>query len=62
MTKILSKKLPRPVPPEFEPMLLQYGWDKVNNVFGKNPAEKFYAALGAERLKAARARFVRGEV
>lgn len=56
-----STKLFRPPAEEFEQIFVQHGWAKVNRMFGKRCSVRWYAMLGAERLKAARARFVRGE-
>lgn len=57
-----STKTLRPPAPEFEPTFVQHGWSKVNRMFGKRCAHRWYIMLGAERLKAARARFLRGTV
>ncbi len=57
-----STKLFRKPAPEFEEMFVMHGWAKVNECFGKRCANRWYIALGAERLKAARARYLgRGE-
>lgn len=57
-----STKVFRPPAEEFEPLFVQHGWSKVNELFGKRCSVRWYAMLGAERLKAARARYVRGVV
>lgn len=56
-----STKLLRPPAPEFETIFIEHGWAKVSRMYGKRCAVRWYAMLGAERLKAARARFVKGE-
>lgn len=53
--KPLSTKLARPVPPEFEAMFLAGGWPKVNQLYGKRAAQRYFTALGADRLRVARA-------
>lgn len=53
-----TKKL-RPIAPEFEEIFIMHGWSKVNRMYGKRCAHRWYIALGAERLKAARARYLR---
>lgn len=55
-----STKLFRPPAPEFEDIFIRHGWAKCNRMFGKRCSVRWYAMLGAERLKAARAQFVRG--
>lgn len=57
-----STKTLRPPAPEFEPTFVQHGWSKVNRMFGKRCAHRWYIMLGGERLKAARVRFLRGAV
>lgn len=52
--KPLSTKLARPVPPEFEAMFLAGGWPKVNQLYGKRAAQRYFTALGSDRLRAAR--------
>lgn len=56
-----STKVFRPPAPEFERIFIQHGWSKVNRMFGKRCSTRWYAMLGAERLKAARARYLRRE-
>jgi hypothetical protein len=61
-TKAWAKMIPAPdVAHEFEQFFITGGWAKVNRMYGKRCANRWYIMLGAERLKAARARFVRGE-
>lgn len=55
-----STKTFRPPAPEFEGIFVQHGWGKVNRMYGKRCANRWFIMLGAERLKAMRARFVRG--
>lgn len=53
----------RPAPDvaqEFEQMFIQHGWSKVARMYGKRCSQRWYAMLGAERLKTARAQFKRG--
>ena len=59
--KPYSTKKMRPPAPEFEAMFVQHGWSKVNRMYGKRCAHRWYLALGAERLKAERDRHVRGQ-
>lgn len=54
MIKPYSTKLGRPVPVEFEPHFISGGWARVNQMFGKRPAVRYFTALGPERLKALR--------
>lgn len=56
-----STKTFRPPAPEFEDIFVQHGWSKVNRMFGKRCAHRWYIMLGGERLKAARVRFLRNE-
>jgi len=56
--KPYSSKRPIPPAPEFEAMFIHHGWSKVNRMYGKRCAHRWYIALGAERLKAARARYL----
>ena len=57
-----STKTFRPPAPEFEAIFIQHGWAKVNEMYGKRCAHRWYIMLGAARLKAARDRVKRGEV
>jgi hypothetical protein len=50
----LSTKRARPVPPEFEAEFVQHGHDHCKRLFGKRAAQRYFTALGAERLRAAR--------
>lgn len=53
----------RPAPDvaaEFEAFFITGGWSKVNRAYGKRCAWRWYIMLGAERLKAARERHLRG--
>jgi hypothetical protein len=59
MLKPYSTKLARPIPPEFEPSFIAGGWAKVNQMFGKRPAVRYFTALGPERLSIARLAAVR---
>lgn len=56
-----STKVFRPPSPEFEAMFVTHGWSKVNELYGKRCANRWYIMLGAARLKAARVRFLRNE-
>lgn len=60
MTRPYSTKILRTPAEEFEPIFVEHGWSKVNELFGKRCANRWYAMLGAARLKAARERFVKG--
>lgn len=53
-----STKIFRKPAPEFEEMFIMHGWSKVNELYGKRCANRWYIMLGAERLKAARARYL----
>jgi|LULJ01.1.fsa_nt_gb hypothetical protein len=58
-TKKWAAMMPCPtVAKEFEQFFIKEGWSKVNNVYGKRCANRWYIMLGAERLKAARARYL----
>lgn len=57
-----STKTFRQPAPEFERIFIQHGWAKANRMFGKRCANRWYIMLGAERLKAARERYLRGVV
>jgi hypothetical protein len=46
MLKPYSTKRPRPIPVEFEPNFIEGGWSRVNHMFGKNPAVRYFTALG----------------
>lgn len=59
MKPFSTKRLHQPAP-EFEAMFVEHGWSKVNELYGKRCAQRWYIMLGAERLKAARAEFKRG--
>lgn len=60
--KPYSTKLLHAPAPEFEAMFIEHGWAKVNELYGKRCAQRWYIMLGAERLKAARAQFKRDRV
>jgi hypothetical protein len=55
-----STKTIKPPAPEFEQIFIQHGWTKINRMFGKRCAQRWFIMLGAGRLKAARDAFVRG--
>ena len=59
MRKPYSTKIGKPVPTEFEAKFVEGGWGKVSLIFGKNPALRYYHALGGERLSLMRAAHVR---
>jgi hypothetical protein len=59
MLKPYSTKRPRPIPVEFEQNFIEGGWSRVNHMFGKNPAVRYFTALGSERLRIARLAAVR---
>lgn len=56
--KPFSTRRLRTPPPEFEKIFIEFGWPKVNHMYGKRAAYRFYLALGAERLKAARKKYI----
>lgn len=56
-----STKTFRPPAPEFESIFVEHGWAKVSRMYGKRCSQRWYIMLGAERLKAARARYVEGK-
>lgn len=61
-TKTWATMMPSPdVAKEFEQFFMTEGWSKVNRVYGKRCAHRWYIMLGGERLKAARVRFLRNE-
>lgn len=43
-------------PPEFVGFFVEHGWSKVNRMYGKRAAQRYYHMLGPDRLKAARKR------
>lgn len=45
-----STKRVRPIPPEFEENFVDGGWPRVNHMYGKRPALRYFHAVGAERL------------
>lgn len=54
MLKPYSTKLPRPVPAEFEQNFIAGGWARVNQMYGKRPAQRYFTLSGPEKLHAAR--------
>ncbi|MBB5709323.1 hypothetical protein [Sphingomonas xinjiangensis] len=59
MLKPYSTKRPRPVPPEFEQNFIAGGWARVNQMYGKNPALRYFRVSGPERLSLMRKAHVR---
>jgi hypothetical protein len=59
--KPYSTRTMLPPAPEFERFFIEEGWSKVNRLYGKRCANRWYIMLGAGRLKAARERFKRGQ-
>lgn len=57
MPKPYSTKRPRPVPAEFEQNFIDGGWRRVNLMYGKKPAWRYFTALGGEVLSAKREQF-----
>lgn len=53
--RVGSTRLPKPVPPEFRDVLVRHGWRRAEHLFGKNPAKRYAAELGVDRLVAERA-------
>lgn len=58
-TKVVTRMMPsREVAHEFEQFFVTEGWTKVNSVYGKRCANRWFIMLGPARLKAARARYL----
>lgn len=53
--KAPSTKAAQPVPPEFEPIFIEQGWQRAEYLFGKRAAKRWFTVLGPDRLRAARA-------
>lgn len=58
MLRPYSTKALRPPVQEFEPIFVQHGWAKVNRMFGKRCAQRWFIMLGARRLRDARDAYV----
>mgnify|MGYP004535177185 CR=1 FL=1 len=54
MLKPYSTKRPKPVPAEFEPNFVAGGWARVNQMYGKRPAVRYFQQSGPDRLRSAR--------
>lgn len=54
-----TKKL-RPPAPEFEQMFVMHGWSKVSRMYGKRCSQRWFIALGPERLRKARDAYKEG--
>lgn len=61
LPKGLSTKAPQHVPVEFENVFVEEGWPRANYLFGKRATTRYFMYLGPERLRAARAAFVRAQ-
>lgn len=59
MLKPYSTKLARPVPAEFQQHFLEGGWPRVSHMYGKNPAWRYWRALGGQALSRQRDAFVK---
>lgn len=59
--KPFSTKLIRPPAPEFEQNFIEGGWPRVNAMYGKRCAYRWYVMTGPEKLKAARLRYRKGQ-
>lgn len=56
-----STRRARPIPPEFEETFVRQGWCKVNHLWGKRAAVRYFTALGSQRLRAARDAYLETE-
>ena len=52
--KARSTKVAQPVPVEFRQLFVQYGWERVNHLFGKRASVRYFTVLGGDRLRAER--------
>lgn len=60
MRKPYSTKALKPAPAEFEPFFIRRGWTATNEAFGKRATVRWFRALGAARLRAARDAYLTG--
>jgi hypothetical protein len=51
MRKSVSTKLAEPIPAEFEGVFVQFGWERANRIFGKRASQRYFTAVGSERLR-----------
>lgn|GEM_PF-1784452 len=56
--KAYSTRRIKRIPPEFEDNFIEGGWPRVNTMYGKRCANRWFVALGAERLKEARKQYL----
>jgi len=59
MRKALSTKIAEPIPSEFEQVFVALGWERANRIFGKRATQRYFIALGADRLRLNRAQYVK---
>lgn len=59
MRKAQSTKLAEPIPVEFERVFVELGWERANRIFGKRATKRYFTALGADRLRAIRADYLK---
>jgi len=51
MRKALSTKIAEPIPVEFERVFVEHGWERTNRIFGKRASQRYFTAVGSERLR-----------
>lgn len=54
MFKAYSTKVPKPVPAEFADVFMRKGWVRVNSMYGKRAAQRYFIASGPQKLRALR--------
>ncbi len=62
MLKPYSTKRARPIPAEFAQNFIEGGWARVSHMYGKNPAWRYWRALGGQSLSLQRDAYVRRSV
>jgi len=51
MRKALSTKVAEPIPIEFERVFIELGWERANRIFGKRASQRYFTAVGSDRLR-----------
>lgn len=51
MRKALSTKIAEPIPVEFEQVFIELGWERANRIFGKRASQRYFTAVGSDRLR-----------
>lgn len=60
-TKPYSTKRAKPIPAEFERNFILGGWARVNQMYGKRPALRYFTVIGGDRLSLMRKAHIRRE-